>query len=118
MEFNIYDISDLDTENIDELLESHETEGLSEVEMGLSSGELRQSILDRVREDVRQDEIHFLNRSLEQFELNINEELLENEDGKNMIVQDVDYLIYELSDEELDNTVWEFSFEVIYIGEI
>lgn len=117
MEFNIYEISDLDTEDIEDLLESHDVSDLSEIEMGLSSGELRQSILDRIREDVRQDELHYLNKSLVQFDFSINSESLESDDSKEVIVQDLDYLIYELSDEELDKTIWEFSSEAIYIGE-
>lgn len=114
MDFNIYDISELSEERISNL-DKNEFDDFEKVEMGLSAGELRQSILDRVREDFKREEVDYINPTLEQFDFQISEDLLEFEGSLNSALQDVENLLYELTDEELDNSKWLFSFEVICI---
>lgn len=115
MEFTIYDISDYAEEQIDSFdFEKYEDE-LTELEMGLSSGELRQSLLDRFRETARRKEALFINVNFEKYDLTISEDDLESDLEIASIVEDIDKILYDLEDEDLDETVWNLPQEVIYI---
>lgn len=115
MEFTIYDLSDvIDDENDNFIFEDHKDE-LSEIEMGLSSGELRQSILDRFRSAVRNKDIPFINVNFEKHDLLLQEDSLDSELEEDAVIEDIDKILYDLEDEEITDTMWVLPNEVIYV---
>lgn len=122
MDFTVYDISSYDEidgddyESLEELESLIDNSQLEELEMGLSAGEIRQSLLDRIRQEVRKGELRFLNKTISPLELQIADELAETESGRKAIVNDLETILYELGDKDIVGTVWEFSSEKIYVG--
>lgn len=112
MSFNIYDLSPIDPEQF-----NGDTQALEAVEMGLSSGELRQSLLDRLREEVESEDSFFINYSLRAFDLEINQEYLETATGRASTLEDIENALYEIEDESISDTTWLFSREIIYIAQ-
>lgn len=123
MYFNVNDTTGLDESIIEDWF-SDDTLWLSNkpfpelVERGLSEGEVRQSLLDRFREDVRNGELDAINKSLSRFGFGIavSQEFMLSEEGHETIVQDIDNLIYELKNKEILGP-WEFSDSTIYLAE-
>lgn len=114
MEFTIYDLSDF----LDEELQNfnfEEESDLPEIEMGLSAGEIRQSLLDRFREEVRTETAQFINMNLSEYGVNIKEDDLDSEDEKQLIKSEIENTLYDLDDEELNDSTWHFASEIIYI---
>jgi len=115
MSFEIYDVSSYSREIAMELA----TEG-DIVESGLSSGELRQSLMDRFREEVKTESVYFINLNLENagFE-GFEEDILEDEQNARGVLLDIENLVYDTLDRNIDGTLWEFSDELILVrGEV
>lgn len=110
MSFMIYVIGENDTEGVVEHLAEEDA-----VESGLSSGELRQALLDRFRQELTTDDIYFVNLSLQPFDLEFEEDLIESEQGRESMLTDIENLLYDAEDETLLNTFWEFHNERIYV---
>lgn len=110
MSFDIYDVSEYDPEDARELVTEDD-----KVELSLSPGELRQALMDRVRNEVRQGEIYYLNLNFEPHGLTFEEEELEDEESARSVLLDVENLIYDLLDEEIDCSIWEFSNERLMV---
>lgn len=110
MSFDIYDVSEYDPEEARELAVEDD-----KVEFSLSPGELRQALMDRVREEVRQGEVYYLNLNFEPFGLQFEEEDFEDEEHARSALLDMENLIYELLDEQIDCSLWEFSNERIMV---
>lgn len=108
MLFNVCDISEYDKNEIEDTIIIDE---LYIIESGLSGGELRQAILDRIKEDLRYTTKN-IKINMEQFEYDINVK-----QDKQEILNEIDVLIYELCDEDLTNTKWFFKNENIIITE-
>lgn len=109
MGFNIYSITDTDAADAVEQLTDDDL-----VETGLSSGEFRQAILDRFRQELKTEDIYFINLSLEPFQLEFEEDLIETSEGRQAILNDIENFLYDSEDEELFNTFWEFHNETVY----
>lgn len=115
MEFTIYDISDVvDNESEDFVFEEYENE-LTELEMGLSAGEVRQSLLDRFRNAIRNKDIYFVNVNFSKYGLNFEENSLDTEDEEKSKIEDIDNILYDLEDDEISDTMWILPQEVIYV---
>lgn len=112
MEFTIYDVSDVIDDNF--VFEDQKDE-LTELEMGLSSGELRQAILDRFRSAVRNKDILFINVNFEKHDLVLQEDSLDSELEEDAVIEDIDKILYDLEDEEITDTTWILPDEVIYV---
>lgn len=110
MSFDIYDVSEYDPETARKLATEDD-----KVEFSLSPGELRQALMDRVRNEVQEGESYYLNLNFEPRGLTIEEEDLEDEESSRSILLDIENLIYELLDEEIDCSIWEFSNERIMV---
>lgn len=103
--FNIYLI---ETEN--------DTKNLSEdkqVESGLSSGELRQSLIERLNEELEKDNISVVNNCLLQFDITLNEKKTRKNIDK--AKKDVENLLYCITDENINKTFWKFPEELLYV---
>ncbi len=113
MIFNIYDATDDFTAvGLNSLTEE------DAVELGLSGGEVRQSILDRCRADLNAGDLDYIQDSLAQFHYELsNRELIETPEGRAAILKEIDELLYELEDEALHETLWDFVNETVYIKE-
>lgn len=111
MTFNIYSVSEPDHEQAVEQLTDDDL-----VEVDLSSGELRQALLDRFRQEVKTEDVYFINFTLAHFELEFEEDLLVTEEGQQSILTDIENLIYDAEDEELTNMFWDFHNETIYVS--
>lgn len=109
MDFYIFVITNCDPENKQKIAEIT-SENDNAVELGLSAGELRQSILDRLREEVENNEIENIEQVFEKLDLP-----LDITDNKEKLVDRIDELLYNLTDDELNNTIWELTEETIYI---
>lgn len=116
MEFNIYDLSDLldiDPENF--VFDDSVKDDVSEVESGLSAGEIRQSLLDRFRQAILNQNYDFVNLNLKKYDVEIDETNDEDDLGEASLIEDVEKALYDLEDEDLMDTVWVLPDEVIYI---
>lgn len=110
MSFNIY--------AIDEPTDDCESPALNEdtrVEQGLSSGEVRQALLDRVRQELQTGDDYFLNLSLEGFGLQFDPEELATEDGRSYALKQVEDILYAKADDEISCTLWDFHNETVYV---
>lgn len=110
MSFDIYDVSEYNPEDARELATEED-----KVELSLSPGELRQALMDRIRNEVREQEIYYLNLNFAQHGLTLEEDELEDEESARSALLDMENLIYELLDEEIDCSIWEFSNERIMV---
>lgn len=93
--------------------------GFDEVETGLSSGEIRQSILDRCREDVRRNQLVF-NKEISKFfnkkQILTNQDLsLLTDKEKDNLIDEIEEVLYNLDDMEITGD-WSFSNAKIYIS--
>lgn len=110
MDFTLFDITNAPADSL-----VYNTDEYEEVEMGLSPGELRQSIIDRTKTDLEQG-FHSLNKNLSVFELSVNEEYLHDPNKVQQVIDDLDNLLYDiLEDSDLDDTVWRFKDSTIYV---
>lgn len=117
MYFDVYDISGMTNNDVNLWISDNYDENVNKVEMGLSPGEVRQSLLDRFREDIYNSNVSNINKTLtNHLELSINPALLKNSDGKKTMVQDVENLLYSLEDDEILGE-WIFSKTAVYISE-
>lgn len=110
MSFNIYDLSPIDPDEF-----SGDVEPLDVIESGLSSGELRQALLDRLKMEIESQDVYFLNYSLKGYDFEIEDDFLEDECGRRSTIEDVENLLYEIDDEAISNTIWLFSPEIVYV---
>jgi len=115
MEFTIYDISDVVDENANDFIFEDCQNDLIEVEMGLSSGEVRQSLLDRFRSAVRNRDINFVDINLSKYGFNVDENSVESEEDEDSVISDIDSILYDLEDEDITDTTWTMPQETIYI---
>lgn len=114
MEFTIYDLSELSDQELQDF-DFNIHEDLPEIEMGLAAGEVRQSLLDRFREEVRAEEVQFININLFEYGVKIDNDDLEDDKERELVESEIENTLYNLDDEELDATVWNFASEIIYI---
>lgn len=108
----------IDTFNIYDIPEGETFKDVSDddaVEIGLSPGELRQSILDRFNMEVDNGEFDTVNECLESFDMHIVESLFKNESGRKQAKKDIEEFLYYLEDADYANTYWNFTDELIYI---
>lgn len=76
------------------------------VEQGLSSGELRQALLDRFSNDIRHNRLDLINKNFHSIDITLpNEELLTH----------IDKILYDLTDNQLINKEWFFTHETILV---
>lgn len=107
MEFNIYNITSKDPNT--------PLDGLETLEQGLSPGEVKQSLLDRIKTDLEasSDAIH---KNLAMFDLSLKNIDITDENNVQEIITDIDNLLYEvLQDDDLDDTIWDFKNKQILI---
>lgn len=114
MEFTIYDISEFLDDEIQNF-DFDEHENLVEIEMGLSAGEVRQSLLDRFREEVRTENVQFINMNLSDYGVDLDDGSLEEKDEQVIAESEIENILYDLDDEELSSSIWHFASEIIYI---
>ena len=114
MSFDIYDVSQSDSGPAPEALEE------DHIEFDLSPGELRQSLMDRFQRLIQDKEYHYLILNMRLLGLSLTEdELQEVDDNGRSILLDVENAVYEMVDQNMDGSVWEFSNERILVkGEI
>jgi hypothetical protein len=114
MSFSIYDVTDLNDAEVERI--PHERVELDDpVEMGLSSGEVRQAILDRVREEVQSLEFAYIDTWFPD-EVEPDSVLLSEESScRESFIRDISEALYSLDDQELDNRVMTFSNEIIAV---
>lgn len=105
--FNIYDIPEGGT--FKDIMDD------DAIEIGLSPGELRQSILDRFTVEIDAGEIDVINDCLESFDMHVIETLFATKSGRNQAKKDIEEFLYYLEDEDFANSYWNFSDEFIYI---
>lgn len=110
MSFEVFDVSTYESERARELAQEGDL-----VESGLSSGEVRQALLDRFRSEVKREDRLCLNLTLKPYGLFFEEDELEDEVSRRSILMDIENLLYDMSDEQLDNSLWEFSDELILV---
>lgn len=107
MEFTLYDIE-----------EPHRPRHLRDediVEEGLSPGEMRQSLLDRLREELQDGNVVTVNNCLADFDLFIVEKHLHKAKGMQQALEDVENVLYAADDEAFEDSIWVFTDEVIYV---
>jgi hypothetical protein len=111
MSFTISQLADSDSaEAIEHLTED------DVVESNLSSGEFRQSMLDRFRQELKNEDSYFINLSLQPFGLEFDEDLVETEEGRQSILTDLENFLYDAEDDEFYATTWDFHNETIYVS--
>jgi len=110
MSFEIYDVSEYNIEQAKELANEDDR-----VESGLSPGELRQSLMDRFKREVRLGDAYFLNLNFPDQNFELEEEQFEDEEIARSILMDIENLVYDMLDEDIDGSLWEFSNEVIMV---
>lgn len=114
MIFNIYDVSDaVDDENLDSY--EFDVEEATERETGLSSGEMRQALLDRFREAAKNQEVAFINVNFSEYDLTVDEEDLNTEAEIRSVVEDIDKILYDIEDEDMVGQLWILPQEILYI---
>lgn len=112
--FYIYDVSELSDAEISAIGEN-DTELDNPVELGLSAGEVRQAILDRVRQEVEEQEFAYVDTWFPE-DIEITSEMLEDGEAcQNAFVRDVGEALYSTDDTELDGRVFTFSSEAIVL---
>lgn len=107
MEFTLYDVE-----------KPHRPRHLHDddiVEDGLSPGEMRQSLLDRLREELYDGNVVTVNNCLADFDLFVVEKHLRTARGMNQALEDVENVLYAADDEAFDDTLWIFTDETLYI---
>lgn len=114
MEFTIYDISELSDDEL-ENFDFEKYSNLPELEMGLSAGETRQSLLDRFKEEIKSEKPQFININLGEYGIDLDDENLETEDEQALSTSEIENVLYDFDDEELSSSVWYFASEIIYI---
>lgn len=107
MEFNVYYVIP-EIEIIDD----------DPIEIGLSPGELRQSILDRARVDVEENDLTYIRATFDAlnipFSLTNNNE--ENDDYfVRAAMEEIETILYDLDDSFFHETIWQFRKEIIKI---
>ncbi len=110
MSFDIYDVSEYNVEHAQELASEDD-----KVESGLSPGELRQSLMDRFRREVRSGDPYFLNLNFPDQDFELDEEECEDEESVRSVFMDIENLVYDMLDEDIDGSLWEFSNEIIMV---
>lgn len=115
MSFDIYDVSSLTRETAAESATDADI-----VESGLSSGELRQALMDRFREEIETESVYFINLNLGlEGEDAFDEDILEDEQNSRGVLTEIENHVYETMDSCMDRTIWEFSNEMILVrGEV
>lgn len=86
------------------------------VQEGLSGGEFRQSILDRLKVEVELGNYSIVNNALKDFEFSISEDFIKNDEEKEIVIADIDDVLYETDDEEFNGAVWMLHNEIIEIS--
>lgn len=115
--FDVYDVSGMNEQQLAGWM-ARGNVGAEKVGMGLSPGEVRQSLYVRFYEDiVNREDISAINRTLsEHLDISINPTLFDTINGKHIIIKDIDNLLYLIDDSDLLGE-WAFSNEIIYIAE-
>lgn len=116
MEFTIYDLSELPDEEIQDFNFEEHKGNLVEVELGLSAGEVRQSLLDRFREEVQSEEAQFINLNLFEYGIKLDKYALEDTSEQDQTKAEIENILYDMDDEELDSSIWHFASEIIYVS--
>ena len=113
MGFDVYDVSVYDPERVVELMNEDDR-----VELSLSPGELRQSLMDRFRQEVSEGEFHFVNIFLETHGVQrSDEERAEDEECQRSLLLDVEEILYDSEDEDFLSSFWEFSSARLVVRE-
>jgi len=86
------------------------------VESGLSSGELRQAILDRLKIELDLGEYSNVNNALKEFGFIVSEDFFNDESNREVVISDIDNVLYETDDEEFNGAVWMLHNEIIEIS--
>lgn len=111
MSFDIYDVTAYSRESA-----ANEAVEADIVESGLSPGELRQSLLDRFREEVRSESVYFINMNLELAGFDpFEDDILEDENNAKCVLNEIESFLYEAVDSVMDGTIWEFSDEMVLV---
>lgn len=92
---------------------------LEAVEMGLSLGELRQSILDRIKQETRKGHFEFLRPLIAEGLEIVEDPFRTSATAEKQIFEKIEEMIYDNKniDSLLKGVVWEFSNETIFIDE-
>lgn len=112
MGFDVYDVSVYEDDSAEDLMDHDDR-----VEMGLSSGELRQGLLDRFRQELNEHEIYFINVNLRAHGLEVTREDLEDDEQIRSVLVDIENILYDMEDEEIEGSTWEFSNARIIVRE-
>jgi len=112
MGFDVYDVSVYEDNDAEKLMNSDDR-----VEMGLSSGELRQGLLDRFRQELSEHETYFINLNLREHGLEITSEDIEDDDQIGSVLMDIENILYDMEDEDMGSSTWEFANARIIVRE-
>lgn len=112
MGFDVYDVSVYEDNDAEKLM-THD----DRVEMGLSSGELRQGLLDRFRQELTEREAYFINANLRPHGLEIESEDIEEDEQISSVLVDIENILYDMGDEDFEGSIWEFSNARIIVRE-
>lgn len=117
MSFNIYVVDDYNESDLEDTSRFELTED-NKVESGLSAGEVRQSLLDRLRSELDTENPENINNNLKDYSsLHFTVSSITSYDGINRGYEELDNCIYELYDDEISH-VWVFDNEIIYVENI
>ena len=103
LEFDVYKVTQMG-DNAPKLSQNNR------VESGLSGGELRQSILDRLREQFKEADYHKLNMNLRLVRAQIT-----RKDSFETAMKKIETALYDTSDDHITDTYWIFKNEIIYV---
>lgn len=120
MLFKIMDASHLDDDAVleEDWGSSPYLQNMDFIESGLSSGEIRQSLLDRCKSEMRDEKtLVLINRSLRQLGVQLTPEHIESDSEISGLAEDIENILYDAEDEELINSPWIFSNEIIIVKE-
>lgn len=110
MSFNIYEVpADITDEQIKALTDE------DIVESGLSGGEMRQSLLDRFRQEIKTEDVYYLNLSLERYGFVFEEDLITTLKGSESALVDIENFLYDSEDSVFHNSVWDFHNETVCV---
>ena len=115
MFFTIYDVSELSEADLSGLDQHTNAGDFEAVEMGLSSGELRQALLDRLAVEVHHNRADVINDCLSPYGFTVSPQSMSTPLQDDDVLDDIECVVYEIGDEALNGAVFDFTDETIFI---
>lgn len=104
--FNVFSVQNKNFENIDEMINLDNL-----VETGLSSGEIRQSILDRARQNIKKNHTE----TIENFIKNNSQYTNIKELSKEQLEETFEEILYNVNNDKIDKVLFNFRIDPIFI---